>query len=290
LPTAKINGCTLHYQQLGRGRDLVLIHGLLGNLAFWYFSVLPQLLRDFRVTLYDLRGHGRSEIVPRGYRTTEMAEDLRGLVDHLGIERAHLVGHSFGGAVAMHYAANCPDRALSLTLADAWVPGLQRSFPPRNSRIWALQRLKLRRAGFLIPDGLPIVAYGIFEELSRYSPRFGGTAPTTIPGFSDSAAKHWTELVKTTTLPSEIGDSEAFPLQRIRDVTTPVLAIYGQFSHCLPTLRGIQKNLSHCEATIIPGVGHLHPLLQPSSFADSVKRFTLRLPEASPSHAQGSVE
>ena len=289
MPTAKINGCTLHYQQLGRGRDLVLIHGLLGNLAFWYFSVLPQLLGDFRVTLYDMRGHGRSEMVPRGYRTMEMAEDLRGLLDHLGIEQAHLVGHSFGGAVALHYAANCPERTLSLTLADAWVPGLQRSFPPRNARIWARRRLKLRRAGFVIPEGLPIVAYSIFQELGRYSPTAGSNAAAAVPGFSESAAKHWTELVKTTSLPSEIGDSEALPPQRIRGVTTPALAIYGQFSHCLPTLRGLQKNLIHCEATIVPGVGHLHPLLQPCSFADSVKRFTLGLPEASPSPIQGSV-
>jgi pimeloyl-ACP methyl ester carboxylesterase len=247
-------------------------------------------MRDFRVTLYDLRGHGRSEMVPRGYRTTDMADDLRGLLDHLGIERAHLVGHSFGGAVALHYAANFPQRAQSLTLADAWVPGLQPSFPSPNSPIWAIQRRKLREAGFLIPERLPIVAYGIFEERSRHSPATDDNSEAAIPGFSESAAKHWTELVKTTSLPCEIGDSAALPPQRIRGVKTPALAIYGQFSHCLPTLRAIQNNLSQCEATIVPGVGHLHPVLEPRRFADSVKRFTLGLPETSQSHAQTSAE
>lgn len=284
-----MNGCTLHYQQLGKGPDLVLIHGLLGNLAFWYFSVLPQLIRDFRVTVYDLRGHGRSEMVPRGYRTVDMAEDLRGLLDHLDVEQAHLVGHSFGGAVALHYAANCPRRAQSLTLADAWVPALQPSFPPRNSRVWAPQRLKLRRAGFLISDRLPVVAYPILEDLSRHSPSAGDNSQSTTPGFSESAAKHWTELVKTTSLSSEVNDSAALPPQRIREVKTPALAIYGQLSHCLPTLRGVQNSLSHCESTIVPGVGHLHPVLQPRSFADTVKRFTLGLPDTSQSDGHGSV-
>ena len=167
MPKASINKCMIHYQQLGKGRNLVLVHGLLGNLAFWYFSVLPQLVEGFRVCVYDMRGHGRSEMSQSGYSSADMAEDLRGLMDHLGMEQAHVVGHSFGGAVALHYAANCPERVLSLTLADAWIPGLQPSFPRRDSSYWKLYRLRLQRAGICIPEGLPLVAYGIFDELGR---------------------------------------------------------------------------------------------------------------------------
>jgi pimeloyl-ACP methyl ester carboxylesterase len=276
MPTARINGCTTHYQQIGKGRDLILIHGLLGNLAFWYFSVLPELLQDFRVCLYDMRGHGRSEMSRTGYRSIDLAEDLAGLMEHLGIEQAHVVGHSFGGAVALHFAANCPERVLSLTLADAWVPALQRSFSRRNSAYWKLRRLRLQRAGILIPETLPLVAYAIFDELARSRGQLPGTAlPPTAPGFNESTAEHWSKLVDTTSLTTEVGEVGDLTPGRIQQISTPVLAMYGQYSHCLPTLRAIEKNMANHETAMVPGVGHLHPILQPYVFADNVKRFAL---------------
>jgi pimeloyl-ACP methyl ester carboxylesterase len=275
VPRVKINGCMIHYQQLGEGRDLVLIHGLLGNLAFWYFSVLPELLRDFRVCLYDMRGHGRSEMPRSGYCSAEMAEDLRCLLEHLGIEQAHVAGHSFGGAVALHYAAHYPERVLSLTLADAWIPGLQRPFR-RQSPSWKLQRQRLQRAGVHMPEALPLVAYGIFDELGRgheLSKKGSVVHPWSVPGFSESVAKHWSELVSTTSLASEVCDARDLTRIRIKEISTPVLAMFGQYSHCLPTLRALEKNLPHHEAAMVPGVGHLHPLLRPQVFAGSLKRF-----------------
>ena len=81
MPKAKINGLTVHYQQMGLGPDLVMIHGLFANLAFWYLSVLPALARNFRVTVYDLRGHGYSDMPQRGYTSFDMAADLHALLD-----------------------------------------------------------------------------------------------------------------------------------------------------------------------------------------------------------------
>ena len=82
------NGIQLHYQQHGQGPDVVLVHGVTSDLSYWLLTVVPRLAERHRVTVYDLRGHGYSDVPPAGYTSRDMAEDLRGLMDALGIERA----------------------------------------------------------------------------------------------------------------------------------------------------------------------------------------------------------
>ena len=81
------NGVRIHYQQVGEGPDLVMVHGLTGNLAVWHLRIVPELSDRFRVLTYDLRGHGLSDTPPTGYSPDAMAEDLLGLLDALEIER-----------------------------------------------------------------------------------------------------------------------------------------------------------------------------------------------------------
>src|SRR5438874_937558 len=89
----------LHYQQVGQGPDVVMIHGLTGNLAVWHLNIIPHLWDHYRLLTYDLRGHGYSDVPSTGYSADDMATDLGDLLDALGIERAALVGHSFGADV-----------------------------------------------------------------------------------------------------------------------------------------------------------------------------------------------
>jgi 2-hydroxy-6-oxonona-2,4-dienedioate hydrolase/2-succinyl-6-hydroxy-2,4-cyclohexadiene-1-carboxylate synthase len=130
---AFVNGLNLHYQQSGSGPHLVLIHGLTGSLAVWQWRVIPALLDRFCVLTYDLRGHGLSDMPPSGYTSAEMARDLLGLLDERGIDQAHLVGHSFGGLVALHLAAVSPDRVSGLTISDSRIRTLQ---PAQKIKDW----------------------------------------------------------------------------------------------------------------------------------------------------------
>ncbi|MGH2543228.1 MAG: alpha/beta fold hydrolase, partial [Ardenticatenaceae bacterium] len=98
------NGITQHYWQVGEGPDLVMIHGFGGNLALWHLKLLPTFRQKFRVTTYDLRGHGRSDMPQSGYTTRHLSDDLLALMDELNIERAHLLGHSLGSDIALHTA------------------------------------------------------------------------------------------------------------------------------------------------------------------------------------------
>src|SRR5947208_10418973 len=111
-------GFPIHFQVDGDGPGVVCVHGLCGDLAFWHPTIVAGLARDYRVTRLDLRGHGYSGRPASGYTTRDLAADLADLLDHLGIARACLVGHSYGGAVALHFAALRPERTAAVVLAD----------------------------------------------------------------------------------------------------------------------------------------------------------------------------
>lgn len=118
MPKIAVDGLNFHYWQSGQGADLILVHGLGGNLAGWHLTMVPDLQQTYRVTTYDLRGHGRSDAPLSGYTTRDMAEDLKGLMDARGIERAHIVGHSWGGDIALHFALLYPERVNLLVVIE----------------------------------------------------------------------------------------------------------------------------------------------------------------------------
>ena len=99
-----------------RSETVVLHHGNAKNARLWYAWV-PLLARQYRVIRLDARGFGRSTVPPEGYRwsLSRFAADLRGLLDHLGLRRVHLIGETVGGAIAMQFAGEYPDRLLSVT-------------------------------------------------------------------------------------------------------------------------------------------------------------------------------
>jgi esterase len=107
---------TLHYQELGSGPPLVILHGLFGSAANWR-AVARGLAGRYRVILADLRNHGASPHAPSmDYR--DQAADVGALLHSLGLERASLIGHSMGGKVAMTLALTAPERVERLVVVD----------------------------------------------------------------------------------------------------------------------------------------------------------------------------
>ena len=117
MPKIKVNDLSLHYWQSGQGRDVVLVHGLGGNLAGWHLGVVPELQLQYRVLTYDLRGHGRSDAAS-GYTTADMVQDLVGLLDALEIRTAAFVGHSWGADIVLHLAQLHPDRVSEIVVIE----------------------------------------------------------------------------------------------------------------------------------------------------------------------------
>jgi pimeloyl-ACP methyl ester carboxylesterase len=115
MPLAAVNGLHLYYEETGSGPPLLLIAGLSGNTLGWAM-LLPSLEERFRVIAFDNRGAGRSSTPSGLYTTREMADDAVALLDHLGVERAHVIGLSMGGMIAQELALAHPERVDHLVL------------------------------------------------------------------------------------------------------------------------------------------------------------------------------
>ncbi len=105
----------MHYVEAGAGDPLVLIMGFGGDHLAWGFQ-MPVFAEHYRVIAFDNRGAGQTDQPDHPYTTRQMAGDTVGLMDALGIERAHVLGVSMGGMIAQEIALNHPDRVRTLQL------------------------------------------------------------------------------------------------------------------------------------------------------------------------------
>jgi pimeloyl-ACP methyl ester carboxylesterase len=118
MSLATIEGVSLYFESVGDGQPVVLIHGALISDAFRTFVSDPVLPKAFHLITYRRRGYSGSSQAYPGFSVLDQARDCLHLLHHLGIERAHVVGHSFGGAIALEMARSFPDRVRSLTLLE----------------------------------------------------------------------------------------------------------------------------------------------------------------------------
>ena len=116
MPTAKIRDIQIYYEEHGRGHPLLMILGLGQDIATWEFQI-AELSKHVRLIVFDNRDSGQSSRCSVNYDTESMAQDILGLMDHLGIARTHLLGTSMGGMIAQHVALMAPARLNSLILA-----------------------------------------------------------------------------------------------------------------------------------------------------------------------------
>jgi len=117
MPKAKLNDISLYYEVHGEGEPFLLIAGLGSDSASWA-GVVKDFSAGFETIVFDNRGCGRSYIGSKKSTISLMAEDVVNLLDYLKIEKAHILGHSMGGYIALELAINYPTRVDKLILAS----------------------------------------------------------------------------------------------------------------------------------------------------------------------------
>ena len=158
MPLAQVNEVNLYYEVHGQGEPLLLISGTGATCDGWRMFQVPAFAQAFRVIIFDHRGVGQSDKPDEPYSTRGFAADAVDLLDTLGIEKAHLIGHSMGGRVAQWMVLDYPERVRSLVLSSSgsgqFSPEVEvvRGLPLKQTRSMIEQGYEQWSAGHLADD------------------------------------------------------------------------------------------------------------------------------------------
>jgi pimeloyl-ACP methyl ester carboxylesterase len=255
----------------------VLIHGITSCLAQWYVDILPALAAEYRVTAYDLRGHGLTQLTESGYDSANMAADLLALMDHLGIERACLVGHSFGGAIALHLALHHPERVKGIVLLDTGLACLRYLRVIEDWSGWKEHGSDLERFGITLGGFLEIDKQQDVTEVIRRS--------LSIPvqsGFrkgQSGLTPRLRKLLDETKMGSEFREIGELTESSLVNIHTPVLAIYGGTSPYERMAEHLSRLLPNSRHELLAETGHFYAVEEPGLVLERVSGF-LRDPAA----------
>ena len=280
MPSLATPDVKLNYLQLEGGESLVLIYGLGANLSFWYFGTARFLARTRSVLMYDLRGHGHSSMPTRGYGLHQMVRDLVDLLDFLGIARADVAGHSFGGRVAMALAILHPDRVRNLVVADTQVRALQPPVRLSEWAYWTRWKAELESQGLIdLPPGEAIIDHKLLAKLSQRG-NFAKQRRLRISlragDMGDKGVERWQQLLARTSADREFVNESFLVPSTLRTITNPTLLVFGKFSHCLPTADRLLDCLPNARLVVVPGAGHFFPIVKPRLFARLTEAFLVR--------------
>lgn len=244
----KSSGVKLCYYDVGEGEPVVLLHGFtINSQVNWELSgIVPKLRNDFRVVALDVRGHGGSEKPhdPNKYGA-EMIEDVVRLLDHLRIQRAHIVGYSMGGFITNRLLATHPDRLITATLGGAGWGRVEDKPPFLDDLAESLEKGK-----------------GISPLLIALTPP--GQRPP-----SEEQLKFANQMLLLTNdqraLAALIRGMPAFaiPRESLEKNKLPVLALIGDrdpFKAGVDAMNGV---MPHLKVVVIPGADHMQTFYSP---------------------------
>jgi len=257
VPTARVNGIDVRYTVTGSGPWLALSHSLACRLEMWDEEV-RRLSRRFTVLAYDSRGHGRTSAPAIPYTLDMIADDIKGLLDHVGAKQPHWIGLSMGGVFGLATALRYPGLFSSMVLADT------------SSRLSpeGIQAFK---------DRVAAVRAGGMEAMVQ---------PTLKRWFKDSFREKQPALMErvagwigATPVDGYIGTSAAIPTidvtERLGEITVPCMALVGADDIAMPPAfsKVLAERLPNCRMVEIPDAGHLSNLEQPEHFNHAVEKF-----------------
>jgi pimeloyl-ACP methyl ester carboxylesterase len=272
LPEVKVHYLQLPNAEATSAKNLVMVHGLAANLAFWYLHVAPAFTTDFSVTLFDLRGHGRSGQPPSGYTPAAMAEDLRLLADALELERFSVMAHSFGGLVALHVLRAYPHRIDRIVLADTHLGAFRSRQALRNWPRGLELEARFAAEGIRLNLGETDFGLMLLEILARLHVdhpervrRFDDLLSPFMGQGARRSAMRWLNLLDHTSARTDIYLDDGLSLKSLRHLCVPTLALYGARSHALASGKALAGIWPHCRFEIVPDAGHFFPVSKPDA-------------------------
>ncbi|MCX7121261.1 MAG: alpha/beta hydrolase [Gammaproteobacteria bacterium] len=261
MPIKIINNIPIYYEQHGEGEDLVLIGGMTSDHQVWK-SAVRLFAPHFRVLIFDNRGAGQSGAPDFPYTMEMMADDTLKLMDALNISRAHIVGHSMGGAIAQQIALTAPDKINKMVLVCS-----RAKISAIGNMLFSM-REKLQAAGmeddFLAQYVMPFLFSEAF--LQNVINVKGFTLWSSQNPYPQTAIGYRNQLHATRT--------RDFTAQ-LNLITTPTLVVSGAEDILSPAVYGeeISKRLKNGSFVVIPNCAHMPHAESPKVFFDVVMGF-----------------
>ncbi|WP_343307453.1 alpha/beta hydrolase [Chitinophaga niabensis] len=136
---ADVNGLKLYYEVYGAGKPIVLLHGSFMNIPMNWAQIIPQFAKNRKVIVAEMQAHGRTKDIPREFSYESMADDVSGLLKHLKVDSADVLGYSMGGGVAFQFAVRHPEQLRRLVVLsgtykhDGWWPDVEAMYGTINA-------------------------------------------------------------------------------------------------------------------------------------------------------------
>ena len=260
MPKVQINGINIYYEIHGDGEPVVLANGIFMNTTSW-FGQISEFSKHFKIILYDMRGQGQSDKPDEEYSFDLHADDQLALLDHLGIEKVHHVGISYGAELGLVFALNSPERLSSLVLSNCAShigPLLE-----KIGKLWRYACVKNDPEMFYYAT----VPFNFSESFISKNQKF----------FEEALERY-----KMLNLPSFIYLLDAFlkldVTNRLSEITVPTLIVGGKKDILKPPdpySYILHEKINNSEIKIIDDAGHALTHEKPEEFNSEVLRFLL---------------
>ncbi len=260
MPKAPSRGANLHYEEVGTGTPLIFVHEFAGESASWHLQV-RFFSRRYRCITFNARGYPPSDVPedPSLYSQKQAAEDIKAVLDHLKIDKAHVCGLSMGGYATLHFGLMFPERALSLCVAGCGY-GSERAKQAdfRKDSAAVIERFQ--------KDGMAAVA-GMYTK-----------GPTRVQ-FADKDPVGFTEFHQLLANGSALGHAltmqgvqmsrpSVFDLDaQMEKLDVPTLIMTGdEDDQCLEPGIHMKRKIATAGLVVIPKAGHTINLEDPEAF------------------------
>jgi pimeloyl-ACP methyl ester carboxylesterase len=204
---------------------------------------------------------------PTGYTTADHATDLKHLLDALGVERAHLLGHSFGGDIALHFSILFPERVDRLVLVEPTIAALMPLREREDWIGWKYWRDKLALGGVAVPPEKWYDAFYLVQA-SVGLPR--------LFGFNKGRTRRAAPLVRlatTTTAGKDYCEVAGMTLDKIDQVRHQTLVLYGEDSVFLGSYEYLRDHLANSTCVLMPDSEHFGPIERPVLLLEHLRKF-----------------
>jgi 3-oxoadipate enol-lactonase len=257
-----VNGARIYYEVMGAGDPVVLLHTGNGNTSIWD-GQFEELAERFRVVRYDLRGFGRSSYPPREFL---WADDLRGVMRGLGIERAHIVGPSLGGRIALECCVLYPEMVRSLVLA---APVIRRfDWSDRVVEIRRLEDEAMMAGDFDRATELMMSSWvsGPLRSIDQLDP----SVIERIRVMQRVAYEVQSAAARSAETPGTEQELDRPAEDRLGEIAVPVLMVVGDQDQpdALAIADQLMAAIPDIRKVVFPGVGHMVTMERPREFLD----------------------